>query len=282
MKAVIILMGISAGVDARLGARSAATSAPPCVFDQCPMVYIANAGTDKMNGLYSPFQPCTSPNYDNTNSGVMFDAYINTNGMKIRYYTGKDHPQGWGVRDGGHTMYYDGLDRLVPTTFVYDDWVTNKDHAKNPAPTVTCLGPANVGWVDYSSNPSATWNTTSSTSYSQQDQQTITAQTSIGASFEGITASSSFSDQTQTTVSTALSMTVSESCSNPCDNGHNLWIQSVTTQDATGRTTTMLPQCGLITCTPLGKIPKCPAQYCGGNSISDGCQCCSSNEWIDP
>jgi len=245
------------------------------------MLYYSNAGTGKANGLYTQYGSCNETNYGQLDT--IFNAYKNDYDYFVTFYWGTtDKWHGWGIQNNGnHHRYGDGQHRASPTVLELDDWVTDND-GKKPVPNYACVTAAQVSWQEFSSNPTATWTTSTENQYTTSQTDVASASASIGAVYDGIKGSASFSASTQETVTTVTTTTQTETCSNPCGSDHTLWVQQVITGDPTGGIpmATMMPQCAQVTCVPAnGHPPACPAEYCGGD-LFDGCQCCTSYDWI--
>ena len=247
-----------------------------CVYDTCPQILVEGAGQDNTNGIYTrdPRKSCDDAQYG---TGANWEGYRNANNAIFSFGPPGRVWEGWRIVTSGHVRYYHAGDANGPIP--EGQWLqrTGGGHGgSTPLPTVTCLTAVNVAWRIVSSNPTATFQTTIAREFDEMDERTTEVAVSIGASYSGVSASSSYTNRVSQKVTAGLSNTREETCPNPCGESRNLWVQDYATSSSV-----ITPECGLVTCVPYGAVPQCPLEYCGGSSLRDGCQCCNSHSFID-
>mmetsp|Transcript_24855 Transcript_24855/g.79764 ORF Transcript_24855/g.79764 Transcript_24855/m.79764 type:complete len:182 (-) Transcript_24855:4-549(-) len=145
-----------------------------------------------------------------------------------------------------------------------------------PNPTVKCIGAVDVGWTLVSTNPTAAFQTTATDEIETTDEEAIETALSVGASYSGVSASSSYTTTVTQKVVSGLSRGETVTCDNPCNGNRSLWVQDYGTVSSA-----ITPECHIVTCAPYGAVPQCPVDKCGGSLTVDGCQCCTSLDFID-
>ena len=256
----------------------------PCVYDSCPEILVTGAGHAPSNGIFKPHgQGCSHPDYGKT-SNVNIDMYRNQHGAVAKFYLNNRVQDGWAIYGGDskNHRYYDGYNRNKISEFPTDGYVGNGYHGPAPVPTISCLTSAGVSWRAVSSNPTTTWSRTETSEYSREEVEAMTIEASVGVEAYGVTASTSYQEMVQTTINNAFSSTDTTTCQNPCGTDHVLYTETI---GFGSQSEDMLPQCGKIVCKPFNVAggPKCPFEYSGGESLFDGCQCCTSLDWAaDP
>ena len=196
-----------------------------CVYDTCPQILVEGAGQDNTNGIYTreSGRSCDDAGYRNANNAVIV----------FGGGTGPGWLEGWHIVTSGHIRYYHPAE--PGSTIPEGQWLqrTGGGHGgSTPLPTVTCLTAVNVAWRIVSSNPTATFQTTIAREFDEMDERTTEVAVSIGASYSGVSASSSYTNRVSQKVTAGLSNTREETCPNPCGESRNLWVQDYATSSS--------------------------------------------------
>ena len=254
----------------------------PCIYDVCPRIMVQGAGQSEINGIYSP-DPRRSCDEASYATSASWKGYVNERNAYFGFGGGHkddDWMEGWHLESGNdnHIRYYHPAEP-GSTVIPEGPWLQRSGGGNGgslPNPTVKCIGAVDVGWTLVSTNPTAAFQTTATDEIETTDEEAIEAALSVGASYSGVSASSSYTTTVTQKVVSGLSREETVTCDNPCNGNRSLWVQDYGTVSSA-----ITPECSSVTCAPYGAVPQCPVDKCGGSLTVDGCQCCTSLDFID-